>query len=135
MVTSGYEEIDHIADLAIRVWGEDIFAIMRQSARGMYAFMNVVSNRDAAIKLTIPIQKSLSEIMLIDFLSELLYLSEDQKIIFEEFNFSDEGDEIVITAVGHQAESITRNIKAVTYHNLELIACQNGFETTITFDV
>jgi len=135
MVTSGYEEVDHIADLALHVWGSDFEALLREAACGMYALMNIEPNLKVQISAAFYVPQGSAEMMLVDFLSELLYLTEENRELFTQFNISIEEENLLIRASGHPISSIKRVIKAVTYHNLNLIHTDNGVEATITFDV
>lgn len=134
-MTSGYEEVDHIADLALRVWGNDFEALLREAARGMYALMEIVPNLEMQISSTFPVPQGPAETMLVDFLSELLYLTEENGVIFTEFDISNEDVNLQVRAKGHPISAIKRGIKAVTYHNLNVEIAENSVEATITFDV
>ncbi len=135
MISAGYKELEHTADIALRVWGEDFFTILRQSAEGMYDLMGVVLNCLSPQKAIIRIEKADREIQLVDFLNELLYLVEDKSTIFTSFVFiSDEGG-INVQAAGYKLKDIRRIIKAATFHQLKVIEKNTGLETSITFDV
>ena len=135
MVSSGYEELDHTADIALRVWGEDFFALLRQSARGMYDLMGVKGDWKVRKKVEFIIEESNREIQLVDFLNEVLYLIEDDGTIVETFTFSSDERGLRVHGSGYEAKSIQRNIKAVTFHNLVVEETDFRLETRITFDV
>ncbi len=75
------------------------------------------------------------ECMLVDFLSEVLYLCEDEKCVFNKFQYRQHDSILEVNANGYQMVSMKRTIKAVTFHNLEITETESGLETTITFDV
>lgn len=134
-MTSGYEEVDHIADLALRVWGNDFEALLREAARGMYALMEIAPNLEMQISSTFHVPQGPAETLLVDFLSELLYLTEENGVIFTEFDISNEDVNLQVRAKGYPISAIKRGIKAVTYHNLNVEITENSVEATITFDV
>lgn len=135
MVSSGYEELEHTADIALRVWGEDFFSLLRQSAKGMYDLMGIKLERTVPKESEFEIDKRNREIQLVDFLNEILYLAEEEAAIFETFIFNQNEDGIHVQASGYEANSIQRDIKAVTFHDLDIRETDRGLETKITFDV
>lgn len=135
MMSQGYEEIEHTADLALRVWGEDFYSLLIHSAQGMYALMGVVPKLESRIEINFQISQDSLETILVDFLSEVLYLVEDKKLAFRIFAFSTQEANLEVRATGNLVDSIDRNIKAVTFHNLDIKETTNGLATTITFDV
>jgi len=135
MILSGYEEVEHTADIALRVWGEDFFTLLKQSAKGMYELMGVEGNPGQPTKVFFNISHGSTEMQLVDFLNEALYLVEDQAGYYDNFTFDNTRGSIDVQASGYKIISYQRNIKAVTFHNLEVIKTKTRFETTITFDV
>lgn len=135
MKTQGFEEKDHTADLAIRVWGEDFQSLLLQAAMGLYHLLDVKTKEDSRVIYTFSVEVDSREAMLVDFLNELLYLCEDQKQQFNSFSFTEKENRLLVKAAGEVVKSIQRNIKAVTFHNLEIKKDETGLETTITFDV
>ena len=135
MKNGGYEEIDHTADLALRVWGEDFYALLIQSAKGMYELMNLEYDPNSEGRFQFLIKLSECENMLVDFLSELLFVSEDKQKSLADFSFEKSGDRVNITAKSYAIQKLRKNIKAVTFHDLEIKWTEKGQETVITFDV
>lgn len=135
MVPNGYEEIDHTADLALRVWGNDFFDLLENAAEGMYELMGITEKPGSNAKNSFQIENDQKESILVDFLSECLYLAEVEVQRFSAFSFEASEKEINVKAQGNEITAIDRNIKAVTFHNLEIKETSRGLETTITFDV
>lgn len=130
-----YEEIDHTADLALKVWGEDFKALLRHAALGLYDLMGVKELAGSYYQRQFTIEGGSLETILVDFLNELLYLAEEKKAIFTSFKFDDIVDCMEVHCEGQKILSICRNIKAVTFHNLTIEKTDRGLETIITFDV
>lgn len=135
MVLHGFEEVDHTADIALKVWGEDFYSLLRQAAWGMYALMGAVKHRNSEIEQQFFVPQGSLETKLVDFLSEILYLCEDKGYLFDTFEFFQRNVGLGVKAKGFPVNSIDRTIKAVTFHNLEVKETSMGFETLITFDV
>ncbi len=135
MNNGGYAEIAHTADLALKVWGNDFYALIKYAAKGMYNLMEVeyVETTKKEIDFTLPLSDR--ENILVDFLNELLYLCEEKEIYLSAFSSKISDDHIQISAGAHEIQKLRRQIKAVTYHALEIIETEKGFETILTFDV
>jgi len=135
MAYHGYEEVDHTADLALRVRGEDFAELLSQAANGFYHLMVVDLHPNSRLEKQFSIPQGTYETILVDFLSELLYLAEEDGIACESFSFEEREDEVLVSCVGKAIQSMARVFKAVTFHNLEVKQTPSGLEAIITFDV
>lgn len=135
MISHGFEEVEHTADLAIRVWGEDFFVLLSQAAKGMYDLLSPQIEVDNTVKHTFAVGEGSKEMILVDFLNELLFLFEVEKVYFNSFSFNEDPSGLLVDAKGKKVKSAGRYIKAVTFHDLDIHKNNSGFETTITFDV
>ena len=135
MNSHGFEEIDHTADLALRVWGQDFYDLLEAAAKGLYHLLNVKVFEDTSHEYSFSIEMDSKEAVLVDFLNELLYLCEEQQMMFSNFTISQDARSLNILAKGKRIASLGRNIKAVTFHELEIKEQQTRLITTITFDV
>jgi SHS2 domain-containing protein len=136
----GFEEIEHTADIAIRVRGRSLAEMFASAAYGMACQMaGQPASTDAAGKTTertIELTAYDAETLLVTWLGELLYLSEREGCVFTEF------DMVQVTASrlravvrGGPAAAHRRHIKAVTFNDLDIVHTDAGYETTIVFDV
>lgn len=132
---SGFEEIAHTADWAIRVWADNMESLFAEAARGMYAISGVHlaegPRREHSFQVTGPDPES----QLVAFLSELAYLAEQEKIGFDIISIQTTAEELLVAMEGAPIEKINKVIKAVTYHNLQIAKTLTGVETEIVFDV
>lgn len=135
MKNHGYQEVEHTADLALRVWAPDFFGILQEAAAGMYDLMGLKPDLDRPVISSLAIQKSHLENELVDFLSELLFLCEARAQYYQQFIFIEASQHIKVGMKGFGISNIGRYIKAVTFHALEIAEQEIGLETTITFDI
>lgn len=135
MKNAGYEEIEHTADLALKVWGEDFHALLSQSAIGLYDLMSLEFDPNIKSTAQFILPFSERENILVDFLSELLFLAEDKNAFLQNFTFKVSDECFCVTAKRYEINRIRRNVKAVTFHDLKIIETEQGIETIITFDV
>jgi SHS2 domain-containing protein len=121
-----FEIIDHTADIGIVAYGKTKKEVFINAAKGMFEIIagenrNLKENFYAKIKLE---AKSLED-LLIAWLNELLYISEVKLVILNKFKIKELSDgqikaEVGGTKINHLSVRIKREVKAVTYHRLEI---------------
>lgn len=132
-----FEAVEHTADWALRVRGRDFVHLLLSAAVGMSTLL-VTTIEDIPLSDTrhLELEAFDRESMLVEWLSELAYLAERDGLIFRAFTFAEVGAEkLRATVSGGRAPELQKHIKAVTYHNLEVVETANGLEATIVFDV
>jgi len=132
-----FEILEHKADLKMRVFGKSKKELFRNAVLAMVSGLQPkVKSRRLKVK-NIKIKSDNLETLLVDFLSEVLYLSQVNREIYSDVKFKKFSDkEIEAELVGQKVESFSGDIKAVTYHNLDVHQTENGtWQTTILFDV
>ncbi len=133
-----FVEIEHTADLALRVRGDDLPSLFAHAAQGMFHLMRYPPPASEAAPLAreIALQADDPETLLVDWLGELLYLADRETAHFDRFEIlAMEGTALRATIHGHAPQRPGRSIKAVTYADLAIRPTASGLETTITFDV
>ncbi len=135
-----FQEIEHTADLAIRVRGEDLVALFVHAANGMFHLLRCrpVERPAESVERDMELDAPDLETLLVDWLDELLYLSQRAGLCFETFDIHTLDDQGHLKATVHASGSQTpqRDIKAVTFSDLRIVQQEDGaYETTITFDV
>ncbi len=76
----GFEEIEHTADWAYRVWGESLEALFIQAAQGLYCLAGAQLTDQAQVIREIRLQGIDSESLLIAWLNELLHLHDSENL-------------------------------------------------------
>jgi SHS2 domain-containing protein len=72
----------------------------------------------------------------VEWLSELAYWAEAEMLVFREFEIGRVApDHLEALVRGGHASNLHKHIKAVTYHDLEIIKTKDGLEATVVFDV
>ena len=132
---AGFQEIEHTADWALQVWAPDLPILFTLAAEGMNSLAEVKLAEGEREYHRIEIEEADIETLLVSFLSELLYYSEDEGIGFDHFKISINGDRLEAAVEGGAILSIKKEIKAVTYHNLEVRQTDLGYQVVIVFDV
>lgn len=134
-VASGFQEQPHTADWALDVWAPNLAGLLQQAAVGMYALMHARPRAEPRETYRFEIAARDQETLLVTFLSELLYFTQRDDVAFDQFDLVQVGERLMAEVEGAPIESIAKEIKAVTYHNLAVRETARGLETTIVFDV
>lgn len=132
---SGYQEVPHTADWELQVWALDFTSLLEQAARGMYHLAGARLAVNARHSRRIELKYRDPETLLIDFLTELVYLVDTEGLAFDDFELKLEKDRFTALITGARLASINKEVKAVTYHNLTIRETDQGVEANIVFDV
>lgn len=136
MGVSSFEEIEHTADLAMRVRGRDFAQLLRHAAEGMLELSAVEFKQDEGKLINLELTAPDREQLLVMWLEELLFRMETRAVAHRHFSIeAHAGPRLEATMREVELEAIGRQIKAVTFHDLRIIAKQDGLEATIVFDV
>ena len=136
----GYELVDHTADLGIRVWADDIKGLFEEAARALFDIITDLTKVEAHLKREIVIQGSSREELMVAWLNELLYLYEVERLLFRDFSIA-EIDEGTVTGMANGEECdkarhpIKTEVKAVTYHQLEIKEHGERWQARVIFDI
>ncbi len=133
-----YEVLPHTADLRIRAWGKTREELFRNSLLGMSSVMQpeVVSRGGGDIRRGVTLSSPDSAALLIDFLSEALALSQVNREVYTDVTFDElSGKSLQGTLIGLPVPEFEKDIKAVTYHGVEIKETDDGFEATVIYDV
>ena len=130
-----WQEIDHTADLALHLWADDLPDLFTTAARGMFSFIAALDTVKPACAVAVTLGALDVETLLIDWLNELLYWTEIAGMAFTVFEFERlTPTQLTATAHGGPVAEYLNYIKAATFHNLDVLATPEGYETEIVFD-
>jgi SHS2 domain-containing protein len=132
----GFEETEHTADWALRVRGADLAGLCVQAAIGMLKLSGAVAGRASRKVVKIDIKGRDVEEILVRFLEEVLYQLEMHASVPVEYHISAEAEtHLMGTVVCAPLATLDKAIKAVTYHDLQIVRSPAGLEATVVFDV
>ncbi|MGK7872811.1 MAG: archease [Xenococcaceae cyanobacterium] len=133
---AGFEEIEHTADWAYRVWGQSLEELFIQAAQGLYHLVGVQLAVQSRVTREIRLQGVDSESLLVAWLNELLHLYESENLGFDLVEILQlDGKTLHAKVTGAPVQRWLKDIKAATYHNLAIRSTETGFEVTLVLDV
>lgn len=132
-----FEEIEHTADQALRVYGRDLGRLLHNAALGMNRLIDPEPSEPAdTVEKEIDIEAGDAEALLVSWLSELAFWAETELLVFTVFEFQAvTPHRLRVRVRGARARRLEKHIKAVTFHNLEILQTEKGLAATVVFDV
>ena len=135
-----YRVLSHTADTGIEGTAETLDALIALMSQGMFELVGRCKPSSPRRWLTLTIDAATIEDLLVDTLSELLYLSETEDLLFCDFRVQVEpggpGATVEVGGVpADAAEPAGPPIKAVTYHDLVVERREGSWYGRVYFDV
>ena len=143
-MSGSYEILEHTADMALKVRGDTMDDLFLASARGLARLLSPSEDIGDSEEHSFEKEAQSPERLLVEFLSELVFLHETRGILFSRFDVAVSGPEadglhrVRARAWGepfdperHQLDS---PVKAVTQHMLAVDRIGEGWEATIVMD-
>jgi SHS2 domain-containing protein len=133
-----YEELDHTADIRLRVRSPSAESLFAETALAM---MKIVygESRQGEEARTIELDAGNTENLLLDFLSEVLFLSEVENLVFSSANVHITGNSLKALLTGEPFDPERHRggteIKGISYSGLRIVKEDEGYVLDILFDV
>ncbi len=131
-----YEEIEHTADLKVRIYGRDMPDLFANASWALAELLAEPERLSFQEERTLSLEAEDYSMLLVDWLSEILYLLEIEGTLFVARRITRlRPTRISAILVGAKPERVKQEIKAVTYHELEIVEGEDGFQATVVFDI
>jgi len=131
-----FEEVEHTADLALKVHGHSLKEVFINAACGLFSLMADLENLAPSVSREVHLEAPDRESLLVDWLNELLYLHEVEEEIYTRFEIETLSyTALSATVWGTKVKASKLTVKAATFHDLEIRETEDGYMTTVVFDV
>ena len=132
-----FEEVEHTADCALKIHGRDLKELLVNAAAGMNSLLSPDPEEfRIEVQKSIALEAADTESLLVEWLGELAFWAETEMLIFHKFDLlSVSSTHLEAKISGRRKTHLEKHIKAVTYHNLEIIQIDEGLTATVVFDV
>jgi SHS2 domain-containing protein len=135
-----FEVLDHTADIGLIVYGEDLKSLFENAGKAFFHLITDLKKVRLRTEKRIEIRKESLERLMVDWLTELLYLHEVENLLFKEFKVESAGEEGLSARVKGEAfqegvHVIKTGVKAVTYHQIKVRKEKEGWKAQIIFDL
>ena len=135
-----YEQLEHVGDIRIKVFGDTLKDLFINAGFALFDIMVTGEKTKNEFAETVDVSGIDREELIVNWLTELNYLFLTESKIFNTFEIERLTDtELFATALGEKFNphfhEIKNEIKAVTFHDLEIVQKKNRWETKIVFDI
>ena len=141
-----YEYLEDIAtaDVAFKAWGKTREELFSDCARAMMKVMvenlEIISAKE---KRTIKLKEETPEMLLFQFLQELIYYKDAQGLLLrvKKIKISQQDHHSALSAeacgeiIDAERHHLNTDVKAVTLHRFSVAEIQKGWEATVVLDV
>jgi SHS2 domain-containing protein len=133
-----YELIEHTADVGVKAYGKTVAEAFEHVAEGMFDIITDESTIDPVGQYDIRLEAPDLEQLLVDWLSQLLFLNDAQNLVFGKFQVTLTGNRLSAQVFGEKYDTkkhrMGAEIKAVTYHILQ-VSEKDPIFAQVLFDI
>jgi SHS2 domain-containing protein len=135
-----YRRIDPTADCGIQVFGKDLKALFENAGLALFDLIADIRLVESSFDYRVEVSGSDWADLLVNWLRELLYFWTVKELLVKEINvvkISEYQLSARIRADAYHAmqHRLNHEIKAVTYHRIQVTNTPTGWEAIIIFDV
>jgi SHS2 domain-containing protein len=135
-----FETFEHTADLGLRIRAKSLENLLEEAGRGLFSMM--VTNLEDIRCLqerTYRIEGTVVDYLLFDWLNELLYTFESDRLLLAEFSVELDSDGLRASARGEPMDldrhRMVHEVKAITYHGLRVEEDDDGWIAEVIVDI
>ena len=135
-----YEIFEHTADLGLRMKAADLNSLFAEAGRALFSV--IVANLDDVQprhQVRFRIEGSELDYLLLDWLTELLFTFDSQRLLLNDFGVRIDQDGLDGLARGEMIDAsrhkLEHEVKAITYHNLSVVRTDDGWESEVIVDI
>ncbi len=135
-----YETFEHTADLGLRIWASDLDTLFVEAARALFSVIVVDLDSVRPVnRLEVRLENEPRELLLIDWLRELLFHFDCEHQLFSRFEVKVNEDGLSGSAWGEPLDRsrhvLEHEVKAITYHGLCLERTPQGWLAEVIVDI
>ena len=139
-MTKNYTLLDHTADLRIRISGADPVDLFKNAGLALFDLITKPDRLKPRESIEVAVTGDDPADLMVNYLRELLYLwtgSEKLVKMIDILQISETSVSARVSADHYQPHrhTILHEIKAVTYHQIEVGRTMDGWQATVVFDV
>ena len=125
-----FEILDHTADIGLIVYGENLRVLFENAGEAFFHIITDLRKVRRRVEKRIDIKGESLDRLMVDWLSELLYLHDVESLLFKGFKVDSVGEgglKAIVKGEPFQegVHVIKTQVKAVTYHQIE-VRQENG---------
>jgi len=136
----GISFFDHTGDIGFEVRAFDLVQLFHDAAEGLYEILVETLPPSGAEVESVELEEAAPDLLLRSFLSELLYRFLTRRVILVDFIAMSIGEGRLrargrVARFDQDRDGLRTELKAVTYHQLEVRRVGLGWKARVIFDV
>lgn len=135
-----YEIFEHTADLGLRIKSQNLESLFADAGRGLTSM--IAANLEAirpVREVSLRIEGTRRDDLLFDWLTEILYLFESERLLLNDFSLQFDEEGLQATARGEpldeERHQLEHEVKAITYHELKVEQTPHGWLAEVIVDI
>ena len=139
-MSTGWELVEHTADIGVRAWGVTPADVFEQAARALFSLVCDPREIDERETIEVLLEAEARDLLLAAWLNELLYIFEVRRLVLSDFEVVELGEQSLRAKVTGEPLDLHRHVmcggvKAATLHELSLKPRDGGWEGFVLLDV
>lgn len=134
-----YEVFEHTADLGLRVRAADLETLFAEAGKGLFSLIVDLETVRPQQERTFRIEGQELDYLFFDWLNELLFSFEKDRILLAEFSVTRDAEGVSATARGEPLDparhELDHEVKAITYHGLKVVEDSGGWLAEVIVDI
>jgi len=135
-----FEILDHTADIGIIIHGENLKTLFENAGKAFFHLITDLRKVKRRVERRVHVEGESLDRLMVDWLSELLYLHDVENLLFKEFKVESVGEDgLKATVKGEPFQEgvhvIKTEVKAVTYHQIEIRQETGGWRAQVILDL
>jgi SHS2 domain-containing protein len=132
--------MDPTADCGIQVFGADLKALFENAGLALFDLIADISLVKSGFAYSLQVSGSDWPDLMVNWLRELLYLWTGKELLVKEIEVIEISEyqlfaRIHVDAFNAEKHRLNHEIKAVTYHRIQVTSTPAGWEAIVVFDV
>ena len=132
--------LEHPADIGFAAFGSSREEVFANAARALFHLILDLDSVEPRTEVAVQVEGSDPASLLVNWLSELLYLNDAEGWLFSEFEVERLDDRSLTARARGEKFDRTRHraklqVKAITYHQLELERTAEGWHARVYVDI
>lgn len=132
-----YRILSHTADLRLEVYGKTIEELFENATLALANILapNVKEKISTGLKAKLVVESASQNILLPDFLNEILAKSQIEKAIYFLEKIKISGNRVEADLSGIRVDKFDEDVKAVTYHEVDIRKEGDLWKTKLVLDI
>jgi SHS2 domain-containing protein len=134
-----FKTIEHTADISLEARGSNLAEAFSNLGQGMFSIITYPEKIEPNLCFDVNIKSTDTDAMAVDWLNELLFLSQANGVLFGDFKITDISDTSIKSICcaekfNERKHPVKTEIKAATYYDLS-VKKNKKVKIKVTFDV